>query len=133
MDAPVTYKQIAKIHALANELGLDEELLHALVLAETKRYSIRYLTVPEAMKVIDKLQGMVTPKGMATPKQRRFIEGLLKNIGWVLPDGKPDIAKLEKLLKSKFQTESYNWLTVKKASEVIEALKDMKNRQQSTT
>jgi len=129
MAAPVTQKQIAKIHALANKLGLDEELLHELVQAETRKCSIRRLTVPEAIKVIDRMEGMVTPKGMATPKQRRFIEKLLKDIGWVFPDGKPDISRLEKLLKSKFQTDSYNWLTVKKASEVIEALKDMKSRQ----
>lgn len=128
MPNQITSKQIAKIYALSKEMGVDSDLLHELVAAETGKDSIRKLTVPEAILIIDRLQGNSAPKGMASARQKRFIEGLLKDIGWVLEDGAPDIARLEGLLKSKFGTESYNWLTVKKASEVIEALKDMKAR-----
>ncbi len=128
MAGLITKAQVAKIYILSKELGLDNDLLHELVSAETGRDSLKDMTVPEGILIIDRLQGHGTPKGMATPRQKRFIEGLLKNIGWVLDDGKPDIDRLEGLLKSKFQVDSYKWLTVKKASEVIEALKDMKAR-----
>lgn len=130
MAALITHRQMAKIYALSKELGLDNDLIHELVLAETGKNSLKALTVPEGILIIDRLQGHGTPKGMATPRQKRFIEGLLKNIGWVLEDGTADITRLEGLLRSKFGVDSYKWLTVKKASDVIEALKDMKTRLQ---
>lgn len=127
--AGITRAQIAKIHVLAMEQGLDNDLLHELVSAETGRDSIKALTIPEAILIIDRLQGNGTPKGMASPRQKRFIEGLLKNIGWVGEDGRADIARLEKaLLQEKFHVDSYKWMTVKTASQVIEALKEMRAR-----
>lgn len=128
MAGLITYRQLQKIYALSKELGLDNDLIHELVYAETGKDSIKALTVPEGILIIDRLQGHGTPKGMATPRQKRFIEGLLKNIGWVLEDGTADITRLEGLLRSKFGVDSYKWLTTKKASEVIEALKALKTR-----
>lgn len=129
MAGAITRAQMSKIYALSAELGLDNDLLHELVHAETGRDSIKALTIPEAILIIDRLQGNGTPKGMASPRQKRFIEGLLKSIGWVREDGKPDIARLEKeLLQKKFKVDSYKWLTVKKASEAINSLRDMQAR-----
>lgn len=128
MAGLITRAQMAKIYALAAELGLDNDLLHELVSAETGRNSIKALTIPEAVLIIDRLQGHGTPKGMATPRQKRFIENLLKEIGWVVENGMPDITRLESFLRARFAVDSYQWLTVRKASEVIEALKDMRIR-----
>lgn len=128
MAGTITRAQMAKIHVLAAERGLDNDLLHELVSAETGRSSIKALTIPEAILIIDRLQGHGTPKGMASLRQKRFIESLLKEIGWVMENGMPDITRLEGFLRARFSVDSYQWLTVRKASEVIEALKDMKTR-----
>ena len=131
MAALITPMQRSKIFAEAKELGIDNELLHELVYAETGCRSLRMLTMVQAARVIDRLEGKTTPKGMATPKQKRFIESLLKQIGWTGDDGVPDMARLEGFLRARFNVDSYKWLTIKKASEVIEALKDMKARSKS--
>ncbi len=107
MAGLITRAQMAKIYALSKELGLDIDLIHELVSAETGRNSLKDLTVLEGILIIDRLQGHGTPKGMATSRQKRFIGGLLR---------------------SKFRVDSYQWLTVRKAREVIKALKNMKVR-----
>lgn len=131
MVKSITNAQKAKIFALCRESGVDNDLLHELVYAQTGCDSIRQLTMAQGIMVIDRLEGRTTTMGMATPGQRRFIESLARQLGWVLENRKVDMARLEGFLKAKFQVGSYKSLTVKKASEVIEALKDMNVRNKS--
>ena len=131
MAALITAMQRSKIFAEAKELGIDNDLLHELIFAETGCRSMRMLTMVQAAKVIDRLEGKSTPKGIATPKQKRFIESLMKQLGWKLDDGTPDMTRLEGFLRARFKVDSYKWLTVGKASQVIEALKEMKERNKS--
>lgn len=128
MAAMITPLQRSKIFALCNETGIDNDLLHELIYAEAGCTSIRQLTMAQAQMVIDRLEGKMSPKGMATPKQRRFIESLTRELGWMTADRKADMERLEGFLKARFKVSSYKWLTVKKAGQVIEALKEMKTR-----
>ncbi len=127
--AEITPAQLRKIHALGRERGIDSETLHAHVHTLTKKDSIKSLTIREAVKVIDSLQGSAkTVSGMITDKQKNFILGLAKDIGWMDEDGAPDEERLLMFIRERFQVEQMKWLTSHKASQIIEALKAMRAR-----
>lgn len=126
--AAMTKGQRAKIYAVCREQAIDSDLLHELVYAETGCSSLKELSSSQAILVIDRLDGQSTPKGMATIKQKRFLEALLKEIAWTLPDGGADWARLEAFVQNQYKVDSLKWLTSKTAGKTIEALKDMKAR-----
>ena len=62
-----------------------------------------------------------------------FIFGLMKEMGWTTGDGKPDLDRLNRFLRSDkagFNLEDYRWLNVGMASDLIEAFKSMLAREQ---
>ena len=121
--------QRRKIFKLAGEKGLDSEMLHGFIKNLTGKDSMTQLSIAEAVKVIDGLEGKKqTAAGMITAKQRKFIEGLAKDIGWVNDTGGVDEKRLGGWLYSKYDVSALNWLTSKKASNAIEGLKAMKQR-----
>lgn len=127
----ITPAQMRKIHALSRERGIDNDVLHAHVLMLVKRNSLKELTIVEAVKVIDSLSGDDKDKaveGMMTAKQKKYIDGLLKDIGWTDKNGRPDQERLSAFISERFHISQMQWVTSKKASEVIEALKAMKSR-----
>ena len=128
MARAMTKAQRAKIYAVCREQAIDNDLLHELVYAETGCSSLKELSGGQAILVIDRLEGRFTPKGMATAKQKRFLEALLKEVGWKLPDGGADWARLEAFIHNQYKVDSLKWLTSKTAGKTIEALKDMKSR-----
>ncbi len=124
--------QRRKIFKLAGEKGLDSEMLHGFIKNLTGKDSMKRLSITEAIKVIDGLEGKKqTAAGMITAKQWKFIEGLAKEIGWVDDTGGADEKRLGGWLYSKYGVSALNWLTAKKASDVIEGLKAMKQRLES--
>lgn len=129
MAALISRMQIAKIYAMSRELGIDNDLLHELVDAQTGCSSLRELTRAQGNMVIDRLAGRNGAGRMATPRQKYYIKVLLEKMGWVREDGAADTGRLEGLLKARFGVDSYGCLTVKKAGEVIEALKQMAGRE----
>lgn len=124
----MTKAQRAKIYAVCREQAIDSDLLHELVYAETGCSSLKDLSSGQALQVIDRLEGRSTPPGMVTAKQKRFLEALLKEVGWKLSDGSADWARLEAFIQNRYKVDSLKWLTSKTAGKVIEALKDMKTR-----
>lgn len=132
----VTYEQIKKIHVLANERGMDSDLLHEHMEMLVKKSSIRELTKQEAIILIDSLEGKTgsrNVKDRATARQMHYIYGLMKELGWVDGDGKPDLDRLNRFLRSDkagFNLEDYRWLNIGIASNLIEAFKDMVTREQ---
>lgn len=124
----MTKAQRARIYAVCREQAIDNDLLHELVYAETGCGSLKDLTSGQALRVIDRLEGRSTPKGMATARQKRFLGALLKEIGWVLPGGDADWARLEAFVQNQYKVDSLKWLTSRTAGQAIEALKDMKAR-----
>lgn len=130
--AKVTTAQIRKIHALARERAMDEELLHLYIASLVDRESIRELTITEAVKVIDGLSGREQAPGRerATMRQMHYIRGLMRDLGWTDEEGNADMARLDGLLRSRFRIDSHRWLDKRKASQVIEALKAMLERRE---
>lgn len=130
--AKVTTAQIRKIHALARERAMDEELLHLYIASLVDRESIRELTITEAVKVIDGLSGREQAPGRerATMRQMHYICGLMRDLGWTDEEGNADMARLDGLLRSRFRIDSHRWLDKRKASQVIEALKAMLERRE---
>lgn len=126
--AAMTKAQRAKIFAVCREQAIDNDLLHELVYAETGCGSLKELSSLQAIQVIDRLEGQSTPKGMATASQKRYLEALLREIGWTTPEGGADLSRLEAFVKSRYKVDSLKWLTSRTAGKAIEALKDMKAR-----
>lgn len=129
----VTTAQQRKIHVLARELGMDDDLLHEYVSLLTEKQSLKELTVMEAVKVIDALEGK---KGYAAGdriswRQERYIECLMVQLGWVLEDGKPDKKRLDGFVKKQYGMDDSRWMTKKIASHVIEGLKSLATRKRS--
>lgn len=135
----LTYAQIKKIHVLANGRGMDNDLLHEHMEMLTGRTSIRELTRQEAAMLIDSLEGGAGKRNgrdRATSRQMHYIYGLMKELGWVTGDGKPDLDRLNRFLRSDkagFSLEDYRWLNIGTASSLIEALKAMAIRGQGKT
>lgn len=128
MTRAMTKAQRAKIYAVCRERGIDKELLHELVYAQTGCSSLKELSGSQAILVIDRLEGRSTTKGMATIKQKRFLEALLKETGWTLPDGGADWDRLEAFIRSQYKAGGLKQMTSRTAGQAIEALKDMKMR-----
>ena len=132
----VTYGQIKKIHVLANERGMDNDLLHEHMEMLVGKSSIRALTRQEAITLIDSLEGKAgnrNVKDRATARQMHYIYGLMNELGWTAEAGKPDLDRLNRFLRSDkagFNLEDYRWLDIGTASNLIEALKAMLTREQ---
>lgn len=76
----ITQAQMKKIHALAKEIGMDDDLLHGYVYMLTEKESLKDLSLNDAAKVID---GMTGKKGYAqgdriSYRQEAFIFTLMK-------------------------------------------------------
>ncbi len=130
----VTYDQIKKIYAVARERGIDNDLLHEHMEMLLHRSSVKELTKKEAVTLIDSLEGKA-PSGQdhATGKQMQYIYGLMKELGWMTDEGKPDHDRLNRFLQSDkagFHLSDYRWLEKGPASDLIEALKAMRKRKQ---
>lgn len=128
----VTYDQVKKIYVAAKERGMDGDLLHEHMEMLLHRSSIKELTQREAAMLIDSLEGKV-PSGQdhATGRQMQYICGLMKELGWMTEEGKPDLERLNRFLQSEkagFHLSDYRWLKKGTASDLIEALKAMAAR-----
>lgn len=125
--AGITPAQIRKIYAVCRERGVDSDLLHEHIAALTGRESIRAMTVMEAVRVIDSLSGRnraQMPDG-ATARQRHYIDGLMRTLGWVDGDGNPETGRLDGMCRKYCNLDSHKWMTKRNASDIIEALKNM--------
>jgi len=132
-DNPMTDRQRRMIFKSAKAQGLDNDVLHSYVEQLVGKSSLKELSVLDAIKVIDGLAGtkqVTTPSGerMISDKQRSYIEGMAKNLGWVDESGKIDNRKLDSWLENKYKVSHINWLTSKVASDAIEGLKKMNQR-----
>lgn len=134
MEKIISAGQMRKIYVLARERGMDNDLLHAHVQTLTGKESMKDLTMPEGIRVIESLEGKPSElKGQmkASYRQMQYIYGLMKQLGWVTGTGEPDTERLDRFLQSPkagINLGSYKWLTKTKASQLIEALKSMSTR-----
>lgn len=127
-----TAAQIRKIHVLARERAMDDDLLHLHVQNLTHKGHIRDLTVMEAIWVIDSLEGRSKDprRELATSRQMWRIRKMLVELGWADENGEADMGRLDGFLRERVGIAHYKWLDKTKASQAIEALKAMLERQQ---
>lgn len=119
-SAEITKGQIAKIFVLAKENGIDNEMLHDLIKAMFNRNSLKKLSFIQAGKLIERLGGQ------KTNSQESYIKALEKQLGW---NSNPE--RLKGFIKMMFKKENLKKLTKKERSKLIEALKNMKLREQN--
>lgn len=125
---------VQRLWAIAKspEMRMSDEEVHAVVLRETGKTSIRELTAPELGQVVQKLQRMkdrVNGKlrsysGRPEMALRQKIHALEKELGW---DGDP--RRLEGFVKRVTRVERLEWLSPNQCGQVIEGLKAMAKRQ----
>lgn len=130
--APITAAQMRKIHVIARNQGMDNDLLHIYVETVTGKDSLKKLDIKEAVRVIDGLERKASGGSFQkiSRKQSDYIVDLMKKLGWVDGDGKPDYRRLDGFCKKRYSIDSHKWLTSSSASKVIEGLKNMiKNKE----
>ncbi len=130
--APITAAQMRKIHVIAREQGMDNDLLHIYVEIVTGKDSLKKLSINEAIKVINGLERKASKdrSGRMTKKQYAYINDLMKKLGWVDESGNPDNKRLDGFCQKRFSVDNHNWLTSAAASKVIEGLKNMIKNQE---
>lgn len=127
----ITAAQNRKIHMAASQLGMDDDLLHELVEMVTGKKHISSLSVMEAVKVIDGLEGKKSYEGGShvSERQQSYIFYLMALIGWTDEKGDPDLRRLDGFVRKQYGIDSHRFLDRKTASKVIEFLKEMRARQ----
>ena len=115
----MTEKQRKLLFVLAKQKGMDSELLHSYVEAQTGKQSITEVTTQEAKILIDGLQEKKqTAKGRITEKQLKYIKGLIQNLEW-------EEKTLNQFIEKQYAISNVNWLTSKQAAKLIEGLKSI--------
>ena len=129
----ITPAQNRKIHVLASRLGMDDDLLHEFVEMLTKKEHISGLSITEAIRVIDSLEGNLnyTAGSCVTERQKNYIFFLMKKLEWTDDSGEPEIKRLNGFVKKQYGIDSYQFMDRKIASKVIEFLKDMTTRKET--
>lgn len=140
---------IAKVHIAKAEMRLSNDDYRALLLGAVNKDSCAQMTVKELETVLAEMEAhgwanshsplpphsptpppadTPTPKNKATSRQRQLIRQMWREggaAGWVKA---PTDKGLRHFIKRTCQVEGLEWLTVKQASDCIEALKAMKER-----
>ena len=115
----MTEKQRKLLFVLAKQKGMDTEVLHSYVEAQTGKQSITEVTTQEAKILLDGLQEKKqTAKGYITEKQLKYVKGLCQCLGW-------EEKALRKFIEKQYSISNINWLTSKQAAKVIEGLKSI--------
>jgi phage gp16-like protein len=116
----ITAAQRRKIWAAANQRGLDEDDLREIVRQITGQTSTKALTIHEAVRVIDRLEGKPEkPAGnQITKKQLWKIKDLEKALGW-----DDNSKRLEAFVRKYAHVDKLPWLTRYQAINVIDGLK----------
>lgn len=112
----------------SKELGMDSDEIHSLVSRETGKDSMKKCTDVQLERVLKALKLMAGIKesrsGRATAKQLKYIASLEYQLGW-----KDNPERLRGFLKKNNYPASVKWLTVKEASNLIEGMKKLLERE----
>ena len=131
-----TCQQIRKIYATAKELDIDKDLLHTISINTTGVESIALLTNSQAIKLIDELEYKKTGirkestyrSNRATDDQIYKIKTLESALGW-----EENPKRLKGFMKKYSRVDEIKWLTFEAASNLIEALKKVEEREHKKT
>lgn len=129
--AMITTAQMRKLHMLAKERGLSDELLHDHVFTLLGKESLKDLTISEAVKVIDSLCDAGIAADRITPKQLHYIKGLAHDLHWADESGALNERTLNTFVEKQYGLSSVKWLSVKQAAKLIESLKALRAKDRS--
>lgn len=118
-------RQKKAIWTAAKENGLEKEDIYSVIYSIAKKEHMTELTYVEAAKVLDKINNKsyrnYSGPGKITSNQKDMINDLVNKLAW-------NEERLNGFVKSKYKVEVINWLSMKQASNCIEALKNMIKR-----
>ena len=118
-------RQKKAIWTAAKEKGLSKEDLYSVILYISNKDHMTDLTYVEAAKVLDKINNRnsrnYSGPGKITNNQINMINDLVNKLGW-------NEQRLNGFVKTKYKVEVIKWLSMKQASNCIEALKNMIKR-----
>lgn len=118
-------RQKKAIWTAAKENGLEKEDIYSVIYNIAKKEHMTELTYVEAAKVLDKINNKsnrnYSGPGKITSNQKDMINDLVNKLAW-------NEERLNGFVKSKYKVEVINWLSMKQASNCIEALKNMIKR-----
>ena len=124
----ITKPQIKKLWAIVKQLGMDEADLRGLAKNLTGADSISGMTKAQAIRLIDYLaerqRGDYRPE-MASKQQLYKIKGLAKDMGW-------EDYRLKGFIRKYAGVENERWLDARRAYNMIEGMKKIKERQTKT-
>lgn len=122
-------KLISAIWAISSNIGLNKEGVYDVILCETGKKRMGECSNEQLARVIKALRykGYIgeARRGKATDGQMKYIRTLESQIGWA-----NEPKRLRGLMKKDYGVEEIKWLTVKQASNLIECLKEMKERKE---
>lgn len=123
-------KQTKVIWGMAKDLGMEKEDVYTLLYRETEKESMTECTERELSRVI---QAMILIKekrtncpGKITGRQRYKIKELERALGWA-----DDKKRLEGFIKKYYHVDRLDWLSMADASNLIEALKKLADKEKS--
>ncbi|MCR4442946.1 MAG: regulatory protein GemA [Peptococcaceae bacterium] len=121
--------QIKKLWASARENGLEEDDLRQLIKNLTGSEKISTMTSDQAVRVIDILTGKTEYRpGFASKEQLWKIKQLATELGWG-----DNPKRLRGFIKKYAGVENMKWLRERQASNIIEGLKKIQQRQNQKT
>lgn len=119
-------RQKKAIWTAAKEKGLKKEDIYSVIYVIANKEHMTDLTYVEAAKVLDKINNRdsrnYSGPGKITRNQINMINDLVGKLGW-------NEQRLNSFVKAKYKVEFMKWLSMKQASNCIEALKNMIKRQ----
>lgn len=121
-------KQIKIIWGMAKNLNMSKEDVYALLYQQTGKEHMTECTERELSRTV---QAMILLKerrtnrpGMISGRQRYHIGELERQLGW-----KENPNRLKAFIKKYYHVDSLDWLKEQEASNLIESLKKMTNRE----
>ncbi|MBD3346175.1 MAG: DUF1018 domain-containing protein [Chitinivibrionales bacterium] len=140
--AMATVEQIKKIHALKNDLGLEDDVYHSMVqsfrvIPGRPAKMSSELSRDQASELIEQLEQLIekTPglydKIYASSRQLRFIQYLWNRVTRA-PDRESKNKALDSFIWRRFHVRNLNRLPKKKASKIIASLRAMEKREHQT-
>lgn len=122
-------KQTKVIWGMARDLGMEKEDVYTLLYRETEKESMTECTERELSRVI---QAMILIKekrtnrpGKITGRQRYKIKELERKLGW-----DDDKKRLQGFIKKYYHVDRLDWLSSADASNLIEALKKLAEKEE---
>lgn len=129
--------ELAQIHIAKKELGLDDDTYRDVLRRVLKVETSKGLSSPQKRQLIDEFKRMGWSGGSARKRSSKaYVRKIFALWGQLKRDGvwrDSKVGSLRAFVKKQTGCDDPDWLTFDQATVVIEALKDMEERQTCAT